>query len=70
MTTDEPHFGEVWQWQDMGPFMLIGMSPMTGMVNAYTLAGDDAGRLVSLHWNVPGKDYITYWKRIDTEELG
>lgn len=66
-----PRFGEVWQWEDMGPFMILGMSPMAGQVNVIELKDEDGiGRLCSLVWDLPGRSFRAGWKRIDTEELG
>ena len=71
-TEDEPHFGEVWVWEDMGPFMVISPSPLDGCVNLVVLSddADHQGQLTSLYWDVPGKSYRAGWQRIDTEELG
>lgn len=72
MTEDyEPRFGEVWQWDDMGPYMILGLSPLIGYVNVVALTEfDGRGRLISLVWDYPGKTFREHWLRIDTEELG
>ena len=66
----EPHFGEVWDWQGMGPYMILCRSPIIGYVNVIVLTGEfDQGRLVSMVWDQPGKNFIDYWKRLDKGEL-
>lgn len=68
---DEPHFGEVWKWENLGPFMIVSRSPLDGNVNVWTLA-DDGNRLrmISLVWDQQGHTFRENWHRLDTEELG
>ena len=74
-TEDTPHFGEVWMWEDMGPYMVISPSPLEGtlnliVLNSHDLGRRDQGRLTNLYWHQPGRTFRAGWKRIDTEELG
>jgi hypothetical protein len=70
--SDEPHFGEVWMWSNMGPFMVIAMedSPpgrtSTRDVVVANVSGIGTYATATLHWD---GEYRKDWHHIDKGEL-